>query len=99
MEKSVRASCHHAPEIIARQLHKRETPEAMAEKDRNFRREDRDTDVDEKDNGCEPGQQSNDQQRAANDFASADKGPMISGAGIPILAKRPAAKLGRILNF
>ena len=64
---------HHAPETIVRHLRKRETQEAVPEKHRNFRREDCHADVDEQHNGCEAGEQSDYQERAASYLASANK--------------------------
>jgi hypothetical protein len=65
---------HHAPETIARELPEREPPEAVAEKYRDLGRENRQADVDKQHNGGQPRQQSNDQQRATDCFASTHEG-------------------------
>ena len=57
-------------------------------------REDRDRDVHEQGNRCQPGQNPEHQQRAADDLDPAD-----AGAGMPIRAKRPVPITAGKRNF
>ena len=95
---------HHAPETIVRHLRKRETQEAVPEKDRNFCREDCHADIDQQHNGCEAGEQSDYQERAANDFASTKIRTRKVAAGAFVRKRRRIItldlrrKLGEVVN-
>src|SRR5256885_16191646 len=90
---------HHAPEAIMRNFLKREAQEAVPEKQRNFRREDCHADVDEQHNGCEAGEQSDYQERAANDFACSNKRAHYVRSRNADFGKAPGAKFRRKKKF
>jgi len=68
----------------------------VPEKDGDFGRNDRNADVDEEHNRCEPGQQSDDQQRAAKHFAYTNKRPHNLRRGNAYFRKAFGCKLRRI---
>src|SRR5947207_14482084 len=55
IEKSVRASCIHAPKTISRQLHQRKSPETVTQKDGNFGCNNCHSDGHQHHNRCESG--------------------------------------------
>jgi hypothetical protein len=80
----------HAQKSAAREFCQRKTPETVAEQYGNLGRNNRHANIDKQQNGCEPREQTDNQERATHDFDSCDEWPTMSGAGMPIFAKRPA---------
>jgi len=83
----------HAPETVARQFRQAKAPKFMTEQDGDFRRQNRDGNIDDQRNRGQPGQETDDEQRATNDFHAADERSEQLGDGKADFGKSARAQL------
>ena len=88
----------HAPKAVAGDLGEMKNPEVVPEQNRDFGRDDSDDHDDDQRDRRQPGEKAENDERAADRLdrtivsTAPTNGPMRSGYGMPILAKRPAPR-------
>src|SRR5712664_4189694 len=87
---------HHAPKSVTRQVRQRETSEAVPEQNRNFGGNNCDGNIDKQNERGQTRQQTDDNERTAEDFTCASEWCHDFWMGKPDFSEAPRPKFRRI---